>query len=201
MSCGGLTHVIICARQNGLIWNKFPGQTGEFGFSWQALVRMDTRYTPETDTGSEDLRVLIRPNRSLSPWGMVVLFMGMAAFALIIGIGFSLVGAWLVLPFAGLEMAVVGTALYWLYRHAEDHDLVVVGVDRVRVIRHRAGRDWQDEFQRYWVRVTLERHRWYPSRLKIGSHGRFVVVGADVNEEERRALSARLNEALRSTAN
>ena len=157
---------------------------------------MDTRFTPETDS-SEDLRVLIRPNRSLSPVGMGVLFAAVAVCSTAIGIGFWWVGAWVILPFAGLEIVLVGGVLYWLHRHADDHDLVVMGVERVTVTRRRAGREWQDEFQRYWVKVILERHRWYPSRLKIGSHGRFIVIGADVNEEERRALSARLNEALR----
>ena len=168
------------------------------GFRWRAsVVRMDTPRTPEKQTG-EGLRILIRPNRSLSPWGMAVLFAWMAAIALIIGIGFSLAGAWLVLPFAGLEMAVVATALYWLFRHADDHELIVINSDSVTVIRRRGGREWRDDFQRYWLKATLQRHRtWHPSRLVLGSHGRFVVIGAEISEEERRALEARLNEALR----
>ena len=159
---------------------------------------MDTRHTPEKDIGA-GLHILIRPNRSLSPRGMAQLFAWMAAVVLTIGVGFALMGAWLVLPFAGLEMAVVATALYWLFRHADDHELIVIDGDSVTVIRHRGGREWRDNFQRYWVKATLERHRtWHPSRLVLGSHGRFVVIGADISEEERRALAARLNEALRS---
>jgi len=159
---------------------------------------MDTRHTPEKDIG-DGLHILIRPNRSLSPRGMALLFAWMASVELIIGVGFALMGAWLVLPFAGLEMAVVATALYWLFRHADDHELIVIDGDSVTVIRRRGGREWRDNFQRYWVKATLERHRtWHPSRLVLGSHGRFVVIGADISEEERRALAARLNEALRS---
>jgi uncharacterized membrane protein len=159
---------------------------------------MDSRRKPEKNSG-EGLRILIRPNRSLSPWGMVVLFAWMSAIVLIIGIGFSLAGAWLVLPFAGLELALVAVVLYQLFRHADDHELIVIDNDSVTVIRRRGGREWRDNFQRYWVKATLERNvGWYPSRLVLGSHGRFVVIGIDVGEEERRALAARLNEALRS---
>ncbi len=161
---------------------------------------MDTRHTPDKDIG-EGLRIVIRPNRSLSPGGMVALFAWMAAAALIIGIGFSLVGAWLVLPFAGLEMAVVAAALIWLFRHADDHELIVIGDDRVTVIRRRGGREWRDDFQRYWTKAMLERrHNWYPSRLVLGSHGRFVVIAAEIGEEERRALAVRLSQALRGAA-
>lgn len=160
---------------------------------------MDTRYTPENEVG-EGLRVLVRPNRSLSLRAMVLLFAGIAAFVITIGIGFSLAGAWLVLPFAGLEVAVVGAVLYLLFRHIDDHDLIVIHHDRVMVVRRQGGRERHEEFQRYWVKVELRRGRsWYPSRLSIGSHGRFVTIGADISEEERSALAARLNELLRRT--
>lgn len=158
---------------------------------------MDARYTPESDNG-QGLRVIVRPNRTLTLRSMTVLFAGLTVVVLTIGVGFALAGAWPVLPFAGLEMAVVGAVLYRLSRHADDHDQVIVDRERITVIRRRARREWRDEFQRYWTKVTLERRRgWYPSQLKVGSHGRFVVIAADVNEEERESLSATLNNFLR----
>ena len=64
---------------------------------------MDARFTPEGDTG-EGLRVIVRPNRTLTLRGMTVLFVGLTLVVLTIGIGFTLAGAWPVLPFAGLEL-------------------------------------------------------------------------------------------------
>ena len=157
---------------------------------------MDARITPEGDTG-EGLQVVVRPNRTLTLRGMTVLFAGLTIVVLTIGIGFTLAGAWPVLPFAGLELAVVGGVLYRLFRHADDHDRIMVDRERVTVIRQRGRREWRDEFQRYWTRVTLERGRgWYPSRLKVGSHGRFVVIAAGVNEKERESLSATLGNII-----
>ena len=159
---------------------------------------MDARYKPEGDTG-EGLRITVCPNRTLSLRGMTVLFAGLTVVVLTIGVGFSLAGAWPVLPFAGLEMLVVGLVLYRLSRHADDHEQIIVDRERFTVIRRRGGCELRDEFQRYWTKVTLERHRgWHPSRLKVGSHGRFIVIAADVNEEERRSLSATLARLLRS---
>jgi len=115
-----------------------------------------------------------------------------------IGVGFSFAGAWWVLPFAGVEIVVVGAVLYWLFRHADDHELIVIGCERVTVIRRRRGQEWRDNFQRYWVKVILERHHgWYPSKLKMGSHGRLVVIGDELCDEARLALLAQLNKALR----
>jgi uncharacterized membrane protein len=160
---------------------------------------MDTRYTPDDEVG-EGLRVLVRPNRSLSLRAMMVLFAGIAVFASTIGIGFSLIGAWLVLPFAGLEVVLVGAVLYLLVRHADDHDLIIIRHDSVVVVRRRGGREQREEFQRYWVKVQWQRGRgWYPSRLSLGSHGRFVAIGTDISEEERRDLEVRLSGLLRRT--
>jgi len=157
---------------------------------------MDARITPEGDTG-DGLQVIVRPNRTLTLRGMTVLFAGLTVVVLTIGVGFTLAGAWPVLPFAGLELALVGAVLYRLFRHADDHDRIMIDRERVTVIRQRGRCEWRDEFQRYWTKVTLERGRsWYPSRLKVGSHGRFVVIAAGVNEKEREALSTALNNFL-----
>ena len=46
----------------------------------------------------------------MSPAGLLGVFASLAAVTLGIGIGFALSGAWLVLPFAGLEVAALGAA-------------------------------------------------------------------------------------------
>jgi len=159
-------------------------------------VGIDTRESPDQKSG-KSLSILIRPNRSLSVRGMALLFAGLAVIALIIGAGFMFAGAWLVLPFAGLELATVGAVLYRLIRHADDYDQIVIDDNRVTVTRYRNGRERHDYFQRYWVRLSFERGRgWYPSRLTLGSHGRTVTIAADVSEEERQDLLVKLNEAL-----
>jgi uncharacterized membrane protein len=46
----------------------------------------------------------------MSPAALAAVFAALAGVVLAIGIGFALVGAWLVLPFAGLEVAGLGVA-------------------------------------------------------------------------------------------
>ncbi len=158
---------------------------------------MDTRAISDLSHGQY---VWVWPNRSLSPRGMLLVFIVVAVVAMIVGIGFSLAGAWLILPFAGLEITVVGVVLYWLFRHADDHELIVIGDERVTIIRHCCGHERRDEFQRYWVKIILERHHgWYPSKLKMGSHGRLVVIGHELRDEARQALFAQLNQTLHAT--
>ena len=152
---------------------------------------------PQSLTG-DDLQLIVRPNRTMTLRGMTLLFAGLTVVVLTVGVGFTLAGAWPILPFAGLEIVVVGAVLHRLFRHADDHDQIIIDCDNVTVIRRRGRREWRDKFQRYWTKVTLERRdNWYPSRLKVGSHGKFVIIAADVNEEEKETLSLALNKILR----
>lgn len=143
--------------------------------------------------------VLIRPNRSLPPGGMLALFVTLASVALTISIGFTLAGAWMILPFTGLEIAAIAALCYWLYRHIDDCELIVIERDRVRVIKRSGTREASHDFPRYWARVQLDssRDKRYPSRLALGSHGRFVEIATDVTEDHRHLLARKLKNALR----
>ena len=144
-------------------------------------------------------RKLIRRPRGLSRRGLRWLFAACAGVSTLIGAGFVAIGAWLVLPFAGLEVAVVGFALTLVSRQRADYELVVVDEVRVHVVRHAHGQRECIEMQRYWARVSLARgnYGWYPSRLLIKSHGRAVEVGAWMTDEAREAFADELAAAMR----
>ena len=53
----------------------------------------------------------------MSPAGLAKVFAALAAMVLAIGAGFAMAGAWLVLPFAGLEVALlIGAYVAWARR-------------------------------------------------------------------------------------
>ncbi len=153
----------------------------------------------EPDAGAETrVRIVIRPNRSLPPRAIYALFAAFAAVAATIALGFWLVGAWLVMPFAGLEIVVAAAVFRWLYLHSDDHELVEISGDDVSIVKRAGGKESCVRFQRYWTRVSLihtEDGR-YPSRLLVGSHGHFVQLGANVVEQEREALARHLKHAV-----
>lgn len=157
-----------------------------------------------SDRGSaasgDSVSFVVRPNRSLPVAGMVALFVGLSALPLAIGIAFAVMGVWMVLPFAMLEVAVLAVLIRWLYRHIDDCELIVIGPERVQVTRRAGSNETRHDFQRYWARVRLDRGRTQrdPSRLRIGSHGRYIDIGAGINEEDRATLAAELRQALRA---
>jgi uncharacterized membrane protein len=57
---------------------------------------------------------------SISPLGLALVFGGLAALTLSIGAAFAALGAWLILPFAGLEVAGLCAAFWVVARRAAD---------------------------------------------------------------------------------
>lgn len=150
----------------------------------------------EADT--PNCRFVIRPNRSLSWKGTQLFFVGMCAVSFGIATGFALIGAWLVLPFAGLEMLVLGACLYQSACRSARCEVVSIDSDVIEVQQGRHGPQRICRFQRAWARVNFRRpvQGWQPSRLTISSHGREVEIGTYLTEEERNLLALELRRGL-----
>lgn len=159
------------------------------------------RPLPAVSAGNADC-IVLRPNRSLTPRGMAVLFLGLAASAAVLAAIFLSSGAWPVIPFLGLEIAAVGLTLWLLYRHTDDCEVIRLEDDRLEVVQRRGRTETCHRFQRYWARVAMEPspNGHHPSRLLIRSHGREFEVGAGMTEEARRVLAGMLKRALKPGA-
>ena len=152
------------------------------------------------DAGTPNYRFVIRPNCSLSWKGAQLFFAGMCAVSFGIAIGFTMMGAWLVLPFAGLEMGVLGVCLYLGACRSAASEVVSIRDDIVEIQIRKRGRAPLRvcHFQRTWARVNMWRpvNGWLPSRLTIRSHGREMEIGADLNEDERESLARELRRVI-----
>ena len=150
----------------------------------------------ETSYPAETLlaRIQVSANCSLSR-REAILFFGIVAVATLCVAGFfAAQGMWPILPFAGLELFVLGMALGLSMRKGQEFELITVVPDRVVVERHdRRGIDSR-EFSRIWARVELRQpaRRGHPSLLVIRSHNRATEIGRHLTEGARRDLHRRL---------
>jgi uncharacterized membrane protein len=147
---------------------------------------------------TEVLRIEICPNCALSLRSAWVFFA--AACIVPFGIaGFLTVkGFWPILPFAGLEMALLAWALkVSLERRFHRQTITVTEVD-VSIESRDRWRSSRVVFPRHWAQVKLRRPaaRLHPSRLTIESHGRQCELGSFLTEEERRGLALRLQRLI-----
>ncbi|RME35514.1 MAG: DUF2244 domain-containing protein [Gammaproteobacteria bacterium] len=144
----------------------------------------------------------MRPNSSLSEGDSWLFCAALTAVLLALGVRFYLLGAWLVMPFCVIELAVLLLAYRHFLRRNAVRERVLVEEDRVTVSRRDAGGEREWSFQRYWLQVHLLRQRdgWYPSRLLLRSHGRELEIGRFLTEEERQGLAEELIGLLRPQA-
>jgi uncharacterized membrane protein len=135
------------------------------------------------------------PNRSLGldarRWVLVAIAVNTLGIATFV----AALGAWPVLPFAGLEVALVAVAFHVLGRHDADYERLEVGEHAV-VYEARYGRDVaRFEANRAWARVRVaSRGERFALWLVYG--GRSVALGRLVTDEGRRQLAGALRSRL-----
>ncbi len=139
-----------------------------------------------------DYQVVAKPNCSLSSTGRIKAVALIAVIPSLVAIGFGLAGAWLVFPFAGLELLAVASAFYYINCHAGDYESITIDGDRLAIEKRNYKSTSQVVFHRYWARVVLRGAPGGEQRLWLRSHGREVEVGRYMNNEQRLALAHQL---------
>lgn len=148
----------------------------------------------------DEVSIHIAPNCSLTPRQAAVFFGVVCAGSFAIAGLFAARGLWPVLPFAGLEMAVLGWALSASLKRRRCTETITLTASEVEVVRRDPRGDRRIAFPRQWARARLvTAHGWQPSRLLIESHGRSCEVGRLLTEEERRGLHRRLAQLVGGT--
>ena len=121
----------------------------------------------------------------------MVLYSLIASITLFIGATFYWLGYSLILPFSGLEVLLLGVALYVTAWRGGMREVVLFTEDAILVERGHHRPEEIQRFQRAWAQIVLERswNSWYPSRLLVRSHGRQAEIGRFLNEQERQGLA------------
>jgi uncharacterized membrane protein len=108
---------------------------------------------------------------------------------------FAALGAWLILPFAGLEAMALYVAFRWVARHADDTESLVIRGNDVVLAVTEAAQTRQYEFNRAWARLVVD-SRARGVRLALRSHGREVEVGRYLDSGGRIRLARELKARL-----
>ena len=136
-----------------------------------------------------------RRNNSLSTSDRIVAFGFIALVSLGIAVAFAWLGAWLILPFAGIELLVLLWAFCCIERHARDYERLTINGDVLQIERAEVARVQRFQFNRWWAQVVYEHDG---SRLALRSHGREVEFGRHMTDEQRLAAAGSLRQQLRS---
>lgn len=117
------------------------------------------------------------------------MFVALSLVVLAIGAGFAAAGAWLVLPFAGLEVLVLGVAFTLYARHAADYERLELDAGRLRVEVADGARIARYELN--GARVSMEE-----GRVMVRDAREQLEVGRHLGAEARAELAAELKKKL-----
>jgi uncharacterized membrane protein len=153
----------------------------------------DTLATP-----AEHFRAILLPHRSLGRKGFILLMSVVSAVSIGTGLVFYTLGAWPVLGFCGLDILLIYGAFKLNYRAAKLRELVELTESELRLTRiYPSGRSQSWSFNPYWVRLELEQFETDADRLSLRSHGRVLIFGNFLSDEEKRGFADALSAALR----
>lgn len=146
---------------------------------------------------------VITPNRSLDRVGFVVLMSLVCFVSFVAGIVFLIAGAWPIVGFFGLDVALLYWAFKLNYAQAAAYEEVTVTAAelKLRKVSHRGKvREWT--LNPVWTKLDREAHADFGLlRLFLVSRGRRLSVANFLAPQEREsfaaALAAALNEAKR----
>lgn len=153
---------------------------------------------PKAGIGPAIFSAVITPHRSLSSGGFVLLMVLVGAIAFVAGLFFFLLGAWPVVGFLGLDVALIWLAFRASYRAARARETVEVNESEIlvrRVSARGATAEWR--FNPCWARLRVDRDREDGvRRLALASRGRELEIAGWLSPPEKADFAAALSQAL-----
>lgn len=168
-----------------LMFRRVFSRYGEF----ESVTTQSVQFTA-TESG---FLVVLKRNCSISPRGLLLVFALLAAFAMAIAAVFAALGAWLILPFAGLEVLLLGAAFLLTARHAADHERIELARGRLRVDVSEGERVRGCEMDARLARVRLEE-----GRVLIDAPRAQVEVGRHLDAASRAGFATELGNRLQA---
>lgn len=140
---------------------------------------------------------LLTPHRSLPRTGFIVLMTLICVVSFGTGLMFFLIGAWPVLGFMGLDVALIYAAFKLNYRAGRLYETVDLTPEALTVTRVQpSGKAQSWSFNPYWVRLNLEDRIGRSSELSLASHGNRLVLASFLSDPEREDFARALRAAL-----
>ena len=136
--------------------------------------------------------VTFKPNSALSANGKMKVVLLLSLIPCFVGIGFSLLGAWLVLPFVGLEVFALAYAFYYVNTHENDYESITIEGDSLLIERCYQDYITQHILNPYWVKLVQHERPNGELHLGLFSHGKEIEVGRYLTRKQREALAKQL---------
>lgn len=147
-----------------------------------------------------DVQIIVaKPNHSSTWRNNLWALLAISIPSLGAAIGFTLLGAWPILPLAGAELLALTGALYYVNWKLQYRHVITLKTNTVRIDKgHYAPRKtWTFSRADLRLAVTPERHPWDGPSLAVHNKEQVVEIGEFLNREDALTLLGLLRTELR----
>ncbi|MEQ9395146.1 DUF2244 domain-containing protein [Haliea sp.] len=143
--------------------------------------------------------IVAKPNQSATWRSNKLVLLALSVPSLGAAIAFALAGAWPILPFAGLELAALGSSLYYVNWKLQYRHVITLAPDAVHIDKgHYLPRhSWTFARNATGLGIEPERHPWDAPGLSLQCAGERISVGEFLNREDGLVLLQHLRKELR----
>ena len=142
--------------------------------------------------------IVLRPNSSWSWRANVVFLSAFMGLSLIIGIGFLLAGAWVVMPYSLLEITVVGFCIHYCVKQCSRQEVITVTDHEVMIETGIRQPTDSQRFNRMWAKFFVQKptRPWESMTLSIRSHGIETEIGSFLSPDDKDDLVSQLKRVV-----
>jgi uncharacterized membrane protein len=143
------------------------------------------------------LDTVLRPAPPLPPRALLLILAAVTSINVAFSLYFISRGAWPVMPFLGIDVALLAWAFRASLRAARHEEHVRLTRKVLQIVKRPPDRKPSETvLNPYWVRVQLEEPAGRSSQLTLWSHGKGVRIGTFLPPMERASFAERLESAL-----
>jgi uncharacterized membrane protein len=142
--------------------------------------------------------VTFKPNSSLTASSKLRVILFLSVIPSLIGIGFSMIGVWLVMPFVGLELVALAYAFYYINAHENDYESITIEGEKLEIKTCYRGEVKNKILNPYWTKLVQRELANGELELGLMSHGKEIVVGKYLTRDQRQTIAEQLKKRIHS---
>lgn len=143
------------------------------------------------------IMIMLTPNRSASRGQTLCFFGVVSGVTLIIGLIWGLMGAWLVMPFAGMEVLVLVLVLRKVMREGRWMQVITIEKERIKVEEGESypQRTWEFEKPGAYITVYESNTPADSIQLSLSDPHKKIALGDFLNHEDLKSVKNEMQKA------
>ncbi|MBD2859586.1 DUF2244 domain-containing protein [Spongiibacter sp. KMU-158] len=131
-------------------------------------------------------QIILKPNCSADWSSNRRVIAGIAAINTLFATGFIAIGAWMILPFMGLELFLLWWLLRRVFSQLQYRQVLKLDERRIRIESgfHQPSQIWDWPREQATVLVKTQRHALEPLKISVSHRGEEVALGHFLNKDD-----------------